>query len=81
MWEQTLKNCSNLINWVIIGPLWVKYGAKTAYQPPAVQNPGNAHGLYLYIFIYIVKVILDINCSVFKKKNCAFKIMFIFSEP
>ena len=29
-------------SWVIIGPLWVKYGGKTAYQPPAAQNPGNA---------------------------------------
>ena len=25
-------------NW----PLWVKYGAKTACQPPAAKNPGNA---------------------------------------
>ena len=37
-----LKNCSNLINWVIIGPLWVKYGPKTACQPPAAQTPGHA---------------------------------------
>ena len=29
-------------NWVIIGPLWVKYGGKTACQPPAALNPGNA---------------------------------------
>ena len=44
VWEQTLKNGSNLKNWLIIGPLWVKYGAKTACQPPAAQNPGNAPG-------------------------------------
>ena len=36
------KNRSNLINCVIIGPLWVKYGPKTLCQPLAAQNPGLA---------------------------------------
>ena len=36
------KNSRNLESWVIIGPLWVKYGGKTACQPPSAQNPGHA---------------------------------------
>ena len=36
------KNSRNLESWVINGPLWVKYGGKTACQPPAAQNPGHA---------------------------------------
>ena len=36
------KNGRNLGSLVIIGPLWVKYGGKTACQPPAAQNPGHA---------------------------------------
>ena len=46
VWEQILeKNSRNLESWVIIGPLWVKYGGKIACQPPAAQNPGHAPGL------------------------------------
>ena len=36
------KNSRNLESWVIIGPLWVKYGGKTAYQSLTAQNPRNA---------------------------------------
>ena len=39
------KNCVNLKNWVINGPLWVKYGGKIACQPPPAQNPGHAPAL------------------------------------
>ena len=41
------KNCVNMKNWVINGPLWVKYGGKIACQPPSAQNPGN-DPVYIY---------------------------------
>ena len=50
MCEKNLsKNCVNLKNWVINGPLRVKYGGKIACQPPPAQNPGHApvHAHYL----------------------------------
>ena len=50
--NKPLKKCVNLKNCVIIGPLWVKYEGKTAYQPPAAQNPGHAPD-YRFFVIYL----------------------------
>ena len=43
------KNSRNLECWMIIGLLLVKYWGKTACQPPAAQNPGNAPDLMYLI--------------------------------
>ena len=53
IWDQILENNSrNLESLVIIGPLWVKYGGKSAYQPPAAQNPGNAPECCVLFFLF-----------------------------
>ena len=46
------KNCVNLKNWVINGPLWAKYGGKVACQPPPAQNPGHAPDMHtIYVLL------------------------------
>ena len=48
------KKSRNLESWVIIGPLWVKYGGKTACQPPAAQNSGHAPVLSKFFSLILI---------------------------
>ena len=50
--NKSQKKRRNLDCWVIMGPLWVKYGGKKSYQPLAAQNPSNAPGFIIHFYNY-----------------------------